>query len=588
MKIYFNTVEFKNILSYGNNPTKIDISNGLTAITGKNGHGKSVLLDALSYCLFGKPYRDIKMDELLNRRNRKELVVSCQFTVDNSVSYTLTRGMKPDVLVLSKDGVELDLLSSKKLNQVEIDRILGIDYDLFKQIISLSINHNKPFLAIGTPKKREIIEQIFNVSIICEMVKVVKKDQSDLKIAINMLDREVSIDAANISEMKLRLDDIERAKKNFTDSWNKELADFNEKLKRIGENYKKTVDSGRDLKKIKDSLVFTDVSSLKADEMKFREELAEIRGKMQFSQKILKNLDSYDVCPTCNNDLTGEHKTKEISTHTALISDCSDKVDEYSKKISDLLGDIKKQEDVREKITKIEYEMKYLMNQAKDLQDQKKSVEDQIATHKNKKFDVNVEELRLTYKNKYVKHAELKCQLSNKQSEFDINEKVLSVLSETGIKAYIFKKIVPVLNNIINQYLEYFCLSAEVTFDELMQETIIDLRHHSKKVSYESFSEGEKKRIDMAILLSFLKITKSLANWNCNLLVVDELLDSSVDEDGLDKLLDSLKTISKDSKNLAILLISHRLQQGLISKFDKILNIEKGTNGFSTLKVNEV
>lgn len=588
MKIYFKSIQFKNILSYGNSLTEVDISNGLTVVTGKNGHGKSVLLDALSYCLFGKPYREIKMDELLNRRNKKELVVSCSFTVDGKTSYKLTRGMKPDTLILEKDGVEIDLLSSKKLNQVEIDKILGIDYDLFKQIISLSINHNKPFLALGVPKKREIVEQIFNVSIICEMVKLVKKDQSDLKIAIDMLDKVVTLGRANANSTKIRLDDIERAEISFNDKKNKEIADLNEKKSKLTENLKIVMEKGKNCKKTKDSIEVLDVLPYHEKVDQYREERAILREKSHFSENLLKNLDSYSICPTCNTDLTRDHKTKEVAVHKAIFDECYEKVKKLDTLIEKLNQQINEQHDLKRKLRALEYELTNLHLQAKALKDQLSSVSDMIKSVESRVFDINVDAIREEYKLQISTLKASEDELTGKNVSFKTNEKVLQVLSETGIKAYIFKKIVPVLNNIINQYLTYFDLNAEITFDELMQETIIDLRHQSKKVSYESFSEGEKKRIDMAILLSFLKITKSLANWNCNLLVVDELLDSSVDEEGLEKLLDSLKTISKDSKNLAILLISHRLQQGLVSKFDKIISIEKGSNGFSALKVKEV
>ena len=588
MKIYFKEIEYKNILSYGNALTTVGIDNGLTALVGKNGHGKSVLLDALAYCLFGKPYRDIKMDELINRRNKKELLVTCSFTVDNSISYSITRGMKPDVLILKKDDTELDLLSTKKLNQVEIDKILGIDYDLFKQIISLSINHNKPFLAISTPKKREIIEQIFNVSIICDMVKVVKKDNSDLRISIEMLTRVVSVEKASLNAMKDQLENIQVAEKLFNTQKKTNLQQHNEKLLQTEDSIAKCQKNIETCESLIKTLELADISHLKDEESKFRTKQAELRGKGVFSQKLLKNLESYDVCPTCNNDLTGEHKKTEIAVHTAILRDCSTKINNMQEKIVLLQEKIQNQENVDTQRKRAEYDLKVLGVELGSMTDRKNDVEDSIRQITDSKFEIDVSGIQETYTKKYADAKVTYKQLKDKQAEFGINDSVLQVLSETGIKAYIFKKIVPVLNNIINQYLKYFGLDAEVTFNELMEETILDLRHQSKKVSYESFSEGEKKRIDMAILLSFLKITKSLANWNCNLLVVDELLDSSVDEEGLEKLLDSLKTISKDSKNLAIMLISHRIQQGLVSRFDKILSIEKGTHGFSTLKVKEV
>jgi len=159
------------------------------------------------------------------------------------------------------------------------------------------------------------------------------------------------------------------------------------------------------------------------------------------------------------------------------------------------------------------------------------------------------------------------------------------ILADSGIKSYIFKRIVPVLNKHINEYLAYFDLGVTVTFDEMMDETIKVIGYHGSQVAYSSFSEGEKKRIDMAILLSFIKISKVLAEWNCNLLVVDELLDSSIDDAGLAKLLGSLKNISANKDHQSTLIISHRLQHEFGEFFENVIEIKKAPNGFSDLHV---
>ena len=224
MVLKFKKLILQNVLSFGNNETEIIFDNGLVLITGKNGVGKSsLLLDAISFALYDKPYRKISKSNLINRTNRKNLKVECEFSV-NSVDYRIIRGMKNKSvdLKLFVDGVEQKLLSTKALNQVEIEKIIGIDYKLFKQIISLSINHNKPFLSLTAQEKRELLEKFFNIDTIADMLKKAKESRKSIKS-----DRDIttaSIDAMKIglSREKQTITTLKESKSTFdTDKKNK-------------------------------------------------------------------------------------------------------------------------------------------------------------------------------------------------------------------------------------------------------------------------------------------------------------------------------------------------------------------------------
>lgn len=610
MRIHFKSILFKNILSYGNNLTEININTGLTALLGSNGNGKSVLLDALSFCLFGKPYRDIKIKELINRKNKKDLSVSCVFVVDDVNEYTLTRGISPDVLTIIQGGSELDLLSSKKLNQIEIDKILGINYDLFKQIISLSINQTKPFLTLKAQERRDLNEQIFNVKIVGEMVKYVKKENSDFKIKRDMVSRVVTIGESNIIELKSRIDDISDAKKDFERLKSADRKRHQDKIDANADEVYKLCKKTEKLQDQIDKLVIVKVDTLKEDIVSFEKdikaetlrertlekEIAVLSSEINSKRKFIQNLNVYDICPTCNHSLTVEHKQAEIVSCETIVDIIQSKIElkeaecdlirlriaNFEKDIKKKNAEINAQRLVDDEKRNLEYEIKSAESRVLDIRRETTNARQMIEDIDGREFNLNVDEITESYNKKVVELQSSKDELTLVTNELKTNEMILKVLSETGIKSFIFRKIVPVLNQAINKYLEFFGMPVTVNFDETMEETIRILGHHSD-VSYASFSEGEKKRIDMAILLSFIKITKYLANWNCNLLIIDELLDSSVDEAGLEKLLMSLKTVALESKNQSIVIISHR--QELVSHFNTIVKVEKSASGFSNVTV---
>jgi len=218
-------------MSYGGNPTVFEFSNGLNLITGANGQGKSCLLDALSFVLYGQPYRKIKKDELINRKNKKKLHTEIEFKIGDN-SYKIVRTLAPSHMEITKNGEELQSMSSKKLNQEEIDKIIGVDYNLFRQIISLAINYNKPFLTVSLPEKRDIIENIFNIKIFGEMLKILKRNSSGLKTKNELNDKTIKILENALRTMRTQLNEMEIAKTNFETDKQKEILEIKYSQKR--------------------------------------------------------------------------------------------------------------------------------------------------------------------------------------------------------------------------------------------------------------------------------------------------------------------------------------------------------------------
>lgn len=583
MDIKFTRLVFSNVLSFGTNKTQIDFKNGLNLIVGANGSGKSTILDALSFCLFGKPYRNVNIKDIINRINKKNLYVECEFIKNNTDVFRIIRTLKPDSIKIFKNEHELELLSSKKLNQDEIDKIIGINYDLFKQVISLAINYNKPFLTLPTDKKRGIIEQIFNVSIFGKMSKLNKKKISDLKVQIDLNSRSLMLMDNSVLTLKKRFIEIENAKKDFDKDKKENIIGIENKIKEKNDLMNELIN---EMKNKKDEYVnIKDENDLeyRTERDNIIKDLSRYEYEIKINTKKIDKIKNMSICPECNSEITEEHKNKEINKFNEII-DISNKdieiltnrLNELDSLISDIYNKMNHKKVLKGEIDSLSFRIDSINSDIENLKIQKQEIEES-------EFKINVESMRVELLEKYDELKKLRKTDADLRDQFKIYEIVNEIVSDEGIKSYFFKNFIPLLNNKINEYLQLFEIPITLKFDEFMVEKITNYTNLKNDVSYMCYSEGEKKRIDLAILLSFISITKSISDWNCNLLMIDELLDSAIDEFGLEKLVLSLKKMGEETGDMCIYVISHRLKNEYNNMFSNRLTIKKQLNQFSII-----
>ncbi len=585
MRVVFKTLTIQNLLSFGNNETKIDFTHGLNLITGSNGAGKSsALLDAISFALFDKPYRKINKSELINRKNKKNLLVVCEFSIDNTV-YLIKRGLKnKDVdLEFHINGTPQKLLSSRALNQTEIERHIGIDYKLFKQIISLSIAHNSPFLTLTAGEKRELLEKFSNTAAIAKMLKYSKEEAKALKIKRDMLIDRIDLLGDHIKSEKVHITELTASKKTFDQDKKQEVFELNEKIDLESRNLKQLKADGRDKTAELKKIVLIDIKLIRD----LKDETLKIKTKSEFeisaAKKILDALDGKDVCPNCNSKLTEEHKSQEISLQKSIIKKAEKNKKSAMTTISEINQKIQDGEDINDDAKDLRYEINLLKKQIMDITTRIEHNKAEKKKVKDREFVVDLKKMKDEYNKKVTEYKDAKVNLEAINKKTAMFKKIVEMLSDSGVKSYIFEQLIPVLNKSINHYLNIFDLPIYIEFDNSMSDNIKTTANFNKPVSYYTFSEGEKKKIDMAILLSFIDVTKKVTNWTCNLLIIDELLDSSIDEHGLEKLLQSLDKMVADDNNFGIYIISHRFKAEYKPYFNNMIEVKKNADGFSKI-----
>lgn len=584
MVVEFKEITFENVLSFGANPTTFEFNKGLNLITGTNGSGKSALLDAISFCLFGRPYRKIRIEELINRKNKKNLKITCRFVIDKRDEYIITRCLNKDRIEISKNGEELDLLSSKKLNQEEIDKIIGINYEMFKQIISLAVNYNRPFLSLPAKDKRDIIENIFNIKVFGQMLKSIKDKTKDLKIQSDMNRNTVSILEANLKTLRKHVTEMTDAAKNFDKNKQNEL-NASEKRHKTFQSEKDKLSKKLDTYNARVSKIeqYDDIDELR----KLKDELVSIINKSEYrvkeSTKSLGLLDENDVCPFCQSKITEKHKQEEVTRLNKIVVKETKIIESSKKKRGRLEKKIEKKREAKSKQAELTAEIARIEDRLQMVESELTHIGDRIESITNREMNFNLESLTNEFDEKKEEYKTVFQHGQSMTATAKNNDIVINILSESGIKAYFFKKMIPILNAKINEYLKVFDMPVMIEFDEFMNEKITNLENLRTNISYYSYSEGEKKRIDMSILLSFISITKVICNWNCNLLVIDELLDGAMDEKGLDKLVSSLKAMTADVDSLCVYIISHRLQQDYYEMFNSCIQVSKNSNNFSVI-----
>lgn len=581
MYIEFKSLKFRNLLSYGNKLTTIDFHKGLNLIKAQNGSGKSSILDALNFVLFGKPFRNIKMNQLINKYNDKDLLVSVEFNIGND-EYEIIRGLKPNLFSLRKNGNEVDSLSSKKLNQEEIDKLLGINEKLFKNIVGIAVTNNKPFLSMSTGEKRMLIENIFNIDVLSEMNKEIKKRNTCEK-----------------TEQKLKITELDGYKNSITDN-QKYIKQINGYIDQFEENKakeiaNKTSELKENEEKIAKKIANIDIGNKKLEELakniiKIDEEkMTEISKTIGISEhertrikKTLSTIGQNKICPICNSELDEGHAKEHID---GLKEDLN-KIENFV--LPKLNNELKELENIKQEKIKNDRTIDIIKSKLIEEETNKKSIEKQIEKIKNEIKEIENKECNFSIQEYEEKLASLKDkeQKLNEEVEvlnhnLEINEVLLNILGDEGMKKYFFEKLLPILNQRINFYLKKFELPAELEFNNMMEEKIMTGKFEQ---SYNQFSGGERARIDMAILLSFFDISKIISNWSCSILFIDEVLDAGVDASGTEQFISTLYNIvTEDDRSLGIYLISHKLGE-IQMNWNEVIEIEK-KNMFSNLKI---
>lgn len=559
--IYFKKLRWKNFLSTGNVFTEIELNkHNTTLIVGENGAGKSTILDALTFALFGKPFRKINKPQLLNTITQKGLSVEIEFSI-GKIEYKIVRGIKPTVFEVYQNGSLLNQSAESKDYQDILEKqILKINYKSFCQVVVLGSATYQPFMQLTAAQRREIIEDLLDLQIFSTMNSLLKdkvsfntKDMSECDKNIAVVSERIEMTKKHLMKIQMDNSKLIEDKKERIDKTKKDIDTLSVQFQTITDTIEKLSKKTVNLDKLK--LSSKELSSLKS----------KIENKFDSLKEEIDFFTENDQCPTCKQNIdvsfkenTIKEKTNEISTVENGLSQLIDKYLKVQKKIEDIIKINDQISDNKFEAHKIKTKINSLNEYINDLNEEMSSIKNIVKTEDN--VDIKVYEEKLEeYKDEYNK-------LKNEKELYTC---AATMLKDSGIKSRIIKQYVPIINKFINKYLssmEFMCqFELDENFDEVIKSRYRD------EFSYGSFSEGEKFRINLAILFTWRSIAKMRNSINTNILILDEVMDSSLDANGTEEFLKLIKNLSKDTN---IFIISHK-RDTIIDKFENVIKFEK-------------
>ena len=563
--IVFKKIKYKNFLSTGNTPIEVDLRKSpTTLVIGQNGSGKSTLLDALCWALFNKPFRIIKKEQMINTINQSDCEVEIEFDVGTK-QYKIKRGVKPNLFEIYCNGEMINQNASNIDYQKYLEtNIMKLNYRSFIQVVILGSSSYEPFMKMKARYRRDVVEEILDVKVFTQMDLLLRDQQGQLsKEILDVRHKCDLIETKYETEMKhfkslsdLNTNDIDD-KKLQLEKQTKSKEEYNAKIKELNNQ----IDS------FKEELEGKEEADNKLKQLLKME--TKIEHNLHGHKKNLEFFQENDNCPTCTQKLEPEFRGEKIAYEKGKVTVLEDgvkklngevtkmeeKVNHFgaiSKKLSDLYVDIAKVntslEEMNSYSDRIHKEISMLENKQTD----SKKIATDLQQLKEELENVKVERDRITNEKKYV-------------------DVLREVLSDKGARGHIIKKYIPIINGLINQYLQAMDFFVSFHLDEEFNETVKS--RHRDTFNYNSFSEGEKLRIDLALLFTWRTIAKMKNSVNTNLLILDEIFDSSLDTQGTD---DFFKIISK-LNNENVFIISHK-GDILFDKFTNILKFEKYKN----------
>ena len=571
--IIFEEIKWKNFLSTGNQWTEIDFQKHQTnMVIGKNGAGKSTMLDALTFVLFNKPFRKINKSQLVNTSNERDCLVEIKFNINNR-DYLIRRGIKPNIFDIEVNGNALHKEADDRSNQKILEEnILKVNYKSFTQIVILGSSNFVPFMQLSGSNRREVIEDLLDIRIFSAMNGLIKEKLREQREQIRSLDLK-----------KENVKDKMTMQKNFI----KELEDMGKNDIHNNENKINTLILDTEKCVNSNELIQNEVINLTEEQKKMMganvklKKLNNLKGKISNKVSTItkehKFFTDNTVCPTCSQDI-------EESFRLNRISDAQDKAKELQSGYQELKNAIQKEEDRERLFTKLSKEITKLNNDISQNntrislnQRQVRDLESEIQTITEQFKNRNTEHEKLeTFK---VSLKETTEKLLERKQEVNHYDFAYSLLKDDGVKTKIIKKYLPFINQQVNRYLHLMDFYINFTLDEEFSETVKSPIHED--FSYSSFSEGEKMRIDLALLFTWREVARVKNSVNTNLLIMDEVFDSSLDGFGTDEFLKIIRYVIKGAN---VFVISHKTE--LNDKFQSVLTFDK-VKGFSTMVSRE-
>lgn len=566
--ITFRKIRWKNLLSTGNYFTEIILDKSQnTLIVGSNGSGKSTLLDALCFGLFNKPFRNINKPLLCNTINNKDCVVEVEFDTNNQ-SYKIVRGIKPNIFEIYCNGELINQDAALRDYQEYLEKfILKLNFKSFTQIAILGSASFVPFMQLSAADRRTIIEDLLDIQIFSAMNSIVKDRISNNRDSVSKVKNDISLVEKTYSLQAKHINELKQNNQDKIHQYEKEIDENNKQIEKLTNEIENL---NSEIEIIQNSI--SDKPTVESKVKKILQIETQIETNLSRIKKEIKFFNDNDNCPTCKQHISEGVKQDQISILGAKAEECDHGLRQLEKKLTlenerlaVIQGIIKSvqqlQVDVATKNTSITEINKYIVKVQKEIRELTNTKADlEIETNKLK-------ELKKQHKELTTKHQEL----IDEKSYYDVAS---VLLKDTGIKTKIIKQYLPIINKLVNKHLATLDFFVNFNLDESFKETIKS--RHRDAFSYASFSEGEKQRIDMSLMLTWRAIAKLKNSANTNLLILDEVFDSSLDNNGTEYLMNILHML--DDVNLFV--ISHKgdiLQDKFknVIKFDKVKNFSR-------------
>ena len=564
--IRFKSISYKNFLSSGNTKTLINLdTHKSTLVVGHNGAGKSTMLDAVSFALFGKPHRKISKNQLVNSINQKQCEVIIEFYIGQSY-FKIIRGIKPNVFEIWKDGVMINQSShATEYQKILEQNILKLNHKSFHQVVVLGSSSFIPFMQLNAGHRRDVIEDLLDINIFSKMNVILKEKNSTLKDKITQITTKTELVKSKIEQQAKYIRDIAALTEENKKKYQKQIESSESKILKL---QNENSEISKELEDYNDN----DYKDLQKQKNDVITQTAEIKQQMNAVAKKGMFLEKNDACPTCEQTIKNKEFLMNEAKKEALKLQASLSVIEKSHNtLQNKINDFEQlMNNVREKTNSINANNREITSLNQGAAELKKYLDGEVTA--------DLEEARhdltsLTNEKESLLENKLKV-----NEQFNYNGVIGEMLRDTGIKTKIIKQYLPAINKLVNQYLQVLDFFVYFNLDENFNETIRS--RFRDDFTYDSFSEGEKQRIDLSLLFTWRQIAKMKNSVATNLLILDETFDSSLDHDGIENLLKILHTLDDDTNTF---IISHK-GDILDGKFQSKIEFIKDRN-FSKMKI---